>query len=76
MLEMVLLELLVPQRKVLMVQKVMCHVVEDVAKDATAVSCHGAVPVPEDDGVCKVPEGVGERHKESWRHDKAILVHR
>lgn len=75
MLEVILLELLVPQRKVLVVQEVVRHIVKDVAEDATAVGSDSAVPVPEDDGVREVPERVGEGHKERRRHDQAILVH-
>lgn len=68
-LKMILLELLVPQRKILVMKEIMCQVVADIAKDATTVSGYRSVPVPEDDGVSNLPEGQCESDKKSRGHD-------
>lgn len=73
---MVPLEFLVPQRKVLVMQEVVRHVVEDVAKDPTREHCCGHEPVPIEDGVRQLPEWRGQYDEQGWRHDQTILVHR
>lgn len=59
-LEMVLLQLLVPQRKVLVVQEVVRHVVADVAKDAPTVHGSAGIPVVAEDGLSQLPERRGQ----------------
>lgn len=74
--KMVLLEFLVPQRKVLVVKEVMCEIVADVSKDAATVSCTSSIPVVEEYSMCKLPERSSQSSEERRRHDKTILVHR
>lgn len=74
-LEVVLLELLPPQRKVLVVQEVVRHVVANVAEDAAAVGGGPHVPVPEKDAVRHLPEREGQRNEKSRGHDQAVFVH-
>lgn len=56
----VLLEVLVPEREVLVVEKVVGKVVADVAEDAAAIGSGGDVPVEEEDGVGQLPERRGQ----------------
>lgn len=72
----VLLQLLVPERQVLVVEEVMCHVVADVAEKPAAKDGRGHAPVPEEQRVCQFPERNCEGDEEYGRHDEAILVHR
>jgi len=74
--KMVLLELLVPQRKVLVVKEVMCEIVADVSKDTATVGCTSSIPVVEEYSMCKLPERSSQSSEERRRHDKTILVHR
>ena len=74
-LEMVLLELLVPGRKLLMVQEVVGHVVEGVPEDTTSVSSCRSIPIVEKNGVRKLPEWCCKRGEQRGRHDQSILVH-
>ena len=69
MLQVILLELLVPQGQVLVVQKVVRHVVADVAEDATAVHGCGRVPAVEEDEMGQLPERRRENDKQGRRHD-------
>lgn len=73
--EVVLLELLVVGGQVLVVEEVVGHVVKGVAKDTTAEGGRGGVPVVEQDGVGKLPEGSGQDDKEGGWHDEAVPVH-
>jgi hypothetical protein len=73
---MVLLEFLVPQRKVLVVKEVMCEIVADVSEDAATVGCSSSIPVVEEYSMCKLPERSGQSSEERRRHNKTILVHR
>jgi hypothetical protein len=91
-LEMVLLELLVVRGQpagvsnavlktlagnlLLMVQKVVGHVVARVPENAAAVGSQRSGPVPEDNGMCKFPEGCGKRDEKCRWHDESVLVHR
>ena len=74
-LEVVLLELLVPQRKVLVVQEVVGQVVADVSEYAAAEHAGSDGPVERKEEVGELPEGRGQRDKESWGHDQTVLVH-
>jgi|SRR5690242_5511167 len=74
-LEMVLLELLVPRWKLLVVKEVVGHVVERVAKNATAISSGRSIPVMEEYGVREFPEWCRKRGKQCRRHDEPVLVH-
>lgn len=74
-LQVVFLELLVPQWEVLVVEEVMGQVVADVAEDAATVGSHRSMPVPEDQAVGELPERSSKDDEESGRHDQAILVH-
>jgi hypothetical protein len=60
----------------LVVQKVVGHVVARVPENAAAVSSQRSRPVPENDGMCKLPEWCGKRNEKRGRHDKSVLVHR
>ena len=75
MLKVVLLELLVPQRKILVVQEVVRQVVANITENATAVASNGTMPAPEDETVSKLPEGRSEGDEEGRGHDKTVLVH-
>lgn len=72
---MVLLQLAPVRRQVAVVEEVVRQVVAHVAEDAAAVRNETSVPVPEDDGLGKLPEWRSKGGEESRRHDKAILVH-
>lgn len=76
MLEVVLLESLVPQRQVLVMQEVVRHVVENVTEDAAAVDGGGGMPRVEEDSMGEVPEGVGKDDEERRGHDEAVAIHR
>jgi hypothetical protein len=65
-----------PKDILLVVEKVMGHVVASVTKDASTIRSQCRIPVPEDDSVCKFPEGCGKRDEECRGHDKPVLVHR
>lgn len=71
----VLLELLVPEREVLVVQEIVSEIVANVAKDAAAEYGRGHVPVPVKDGVGQLPEWSCQHDEEGGRHDEAIPVH-
>lgn len=75
MLEVVLLEFLVPRRKFLVVEEVVGHIVQGVTKDTTAISSCRRVPVVEKYGVCKFPEWCCKRNEQGGRHDESVLVH-
>lgn len=75
MLEMILLELLVPQRKVLVVQEIVCHVVACVAEDSTGKNRRGDVPVVRENKVCEVPERPGQHEEKCRRKHESVLVH-
>jgi hypothetical protein len=60
----------------LVVEKVVGHVIACVSENATAVCSQSCMPIPEDDCVCELPKGCSESDKQSWRHDKPVLVHR
>lgn len=59
----------------LVVQEVVGAVVADVAEDATAVDCHGGVPVVEEDGVRELPEGRRKHEEQRRGHHEAQAVH-
>ena len=73
---MVLLELLVPGRKLLVVQEVVSHVVEGVSEYTASVSGCCSIPVVEEDSVRKLPERCSKRSEQGGRHDQPVLVHR
>lgn len=50
-LEVVFLQLLVPERQILVMQEVVCHVVARVAEHAAREHSNGNKPVPEEDEV-------------------------
>ena len=56
-------------------QKVVCHVIADVAKDASAVCSYSCIPVVEEDCMREFPEGQGEDDEEGRWHDEAVAVH-
>lgn len=74
-LEVILLQLLVPQRKVLVVEEIVCQVVADVAENAAAIDGCSHIPVPEEQRMCDPPEGRGQNDEERRWHDQAVLVH-
>ena len=74
-LEVVLLELLVPKREVLVVEKVMRQVVADIAKDSATVHRRREVPVPVKEHVGELPERRGKGDEQRRRHHKTIFVH-
>jgi hypothetical protein len=74
-LEVILLELLVPEGKILVVQEVVGQVVADVSEHATTEHCRGDVPIVGKEEVGELPERRGQRDKESRRHDETVLVH-
>lgn len=76
MLEVVFLKLLVPERQILVMQEVVCHVVTRVTEHAAREYSHGNIPVPEEDGVCEFPEWRHQHQEERGWHDEPILVHR
>lgn len=75
-LEVILLQRLVPERKVLVVKEVVRHVVQSVAEHATGERRSAHVPVEEENLVGKRPERSREDDKQCWGHDKPISVHR
>jgi len=58
------------------VQEVVGQIVADIAEDAAAVYGYGSIPVVEENGVGKLPEGGCQCYKKSRRHDESVLVHR
>lgn len=74
-LQMVLLESLVPERKVLVVKEVVGQVIANVAKNATAVDCCRGIPVVGENGMSEVPKGSRKQQKHGWRHDQSVFVH-
>jgi hypothetical protein len=52
------------------------HVVKGVAEYATTVSSGCRIPVPEDDGVGKLPERRSEDDEKCRRHDQSVFIHR
>jgi hypothetical protein len=56
-------------------QEVVCHVVAGVSKDATAVGSQGGIPVPENDGVCELPERCRKDDEECRWHDEPVPIH-
>lgn len=75
-LEMVLLELLVPRGKLLVVEEVVGEIVECVAEDTAAVSCGRRVPVVKEDSVRKLPKRRRKRCEQCGRHNQPVFVHR
>ncbi|KAL2273974.1 hypothetical protein FJTKL_03761 [Diaporthe vaccinii] len=75
-LKVVFLELLVPERQILVMQEVVCHVVARVAEHAAREHSHGNEPVPVEEEVCQFPEWRNQHQKERGRHDEPVLVHR
>lgn len=75
-LQVILLELLVPEREILMVQEVVRQVVADIAKDAAAVDGRAEVPVVREDDTGQLPEWCGQHNEERGGHDQTVLVHR
>lgn len=73
--QVILLELLVPQRQILMVQEVVGHVVAGVAKDATGVNCCRNIPIPKENGMGERPEGGGKDGEKRGRHNETVFVH-
>lgn len=69
MLEVVLLEVLVPRRKPLVMKEEVSQVVECVAEHTTTVRSGCRVPVVEEHGVCKLPERRRKRCEQRRRHD-------
>lgn len=67
--QMVLLELLIPQREVLVVEEVVRQVIADIAEDTATVSSNRSVPMPEDEGMGHLPEWGCENDEERRRHD-------
>lgn len=74
-LQVVLLESLVPERKVLVVKEVVSQVIADVTKNATAVDCSRCIPVIGENGMSEIPKRGRKQQKHSWRHDQSVLVH-
>lgn len=75
-LKVVFLQVLVPQRQILVVQEVVGEVVADIAKDTTAENGRADVPVVPKEEVCKLPEWERQDEEQGWRHHKTKLVHR
>ena len=59
-----------------MMQEVMCQVVADVAKDATAEDCGCNIPIPVEHEVRKPVERCRKYNEQGRRHDQTKLVHR
>lgn len=56
-------------------KEVVRQVVTDIAEDTTTVNGGCNAPVPIEDGVRQLPKWSCENNKESWWHNKPILVH-
>jgi hypothetical protein len=74
-LQVVLLEILIPERQVLVVEEIVSHVIADITKDATTVDCGRSIPVVGENSVCEIPERSCKQHKHGWRHDKSVPIH-
>ena len=72
---MVLLELLVPQRQILVVQEVVCQVVADVSEDTATKDGGADIPVRGKNKVCKLPEWVCKNHEKGRGHHQSVFVH-
>lgn len=59
----------------LMVEKVVSHVIAYVPKNTASEGHRRCIPVIEEDGVCKPPEGRRKNNKQSRWHHKAVLIH-
>lgn len=75
-LEVILLQLLIPHWQVPVMQEIVGKVVADVTEDAAAVHGRGGIPVVEEDGMGQLPERGREDHEEGRRHDETVPVHR
>ena len=75
MLEMELLEALVPHGQVVVVQEVMSQVIADIAKNGAAVDRGCNAPIPVKDKMRELPERRRKNGKESRRHHESVLVH-
>jgi hypothetical protein len=56
-------------------QEVVGHVIACVAKDATTISGQRGIPIPEYDGMCKLPEWRCKDDEKRRRHDKSVFIH-
>jgi hypothetical protein len=73
--KMVLLEVLVPQRQVLVVKEVVRQIVADISKDASTVGCYSSIPVVAKDAVSHPPERSSQSSEESGWHNKTVSIH-
>jgi hypothetical protein len=71
----VLLEILVPQRQVLVVKEVVRKIVADISKDTSTVGCYCSIPVVAEDGMSHPPERSSQKSEENGRHNKTVLIH-
>lgn len=74
-LQVVLLELLVPERQILVVKEVVGQVIADVTKNAAAVDRRRGIPVVGENGMSEIPERSRKQQKHGWGHDQSVLVH-
>lgn len=74
-LQVVLLEILVPERQVLVVEEVVSQVIADITKDTATVDRGGGIPVVGENGVGEIPERSCKHHEHGWRHDKSVPIH-
>lgn len=72
----VLLEVLVPQRQVLVVKEVVCKIVTDISKDTSAVGCYCSIPVVAEDAMSYPPKRSSQKSEESGWHNKTVPIHR
>lgn len=72
---MIFLQLLVPQREILVVEKVMSQVVANVSEYTAAVHRCRKVPIEGEKEMRKLPERRGKSDKKSRGHDESVLVH-
>lgn len=57
-------------------QKVVCQIIANVAKNTTTIYRDSSVPVVEENGMSELPERRRQHNEESWWHDQSVLIHR
>lgn len=74
-LQVVLLELLVPERQILVVEEVMSQVIADITKDTATVDSGRSIPVVGKNGVGEIPKRSSKQHEHGWGHNKPVPIH-
>lgn len=74
-LQVVLLEIFIPERQVLVVEEVVSQVIADITKDAATVDRGRGIPVVGENGMGEIPERSCKQYEHGRGHDKSVPIH-